>query len=88
MPFIIFERETGKPVIKHHMVDVKEAIETGQYVLDPARRDVQKDMVDYRLVRKAPEPVAPEEKKKAERRPEDNIVYKDAKTIGASPKSR
>jgi len=38
--------------------------------------------------RKAPDPVEPAEKKKPERRPEDKIIYKDAKTIGAPPKNR
>jgi len=87
MAFIVFRKDTGEPVNITHAIDVKDALATGKYTLEPKGEVAGRD-VDIKRVRKAPDPVEPAEKKKPERRPEDKIIYKDAKTIGAPPKSR
>lgn len=87
MAFIIYRKSTGEPVTIAHAVDVKDALATGNYTIEP-KGETPGPNIDINRVRKAPEPEEPAEKKKPDRRPEDNIVYKDAKTIGASPKRR
>lgn len=104
MAFYLYRKADGAKVIIHHMIDVIEALRTGNYSkTDPKGPQAELDAVqaappdpekrsttlprDLEGIEEVPKP--PEEPERPQEiRPEDKIVFKEAKTIGMPKKNK
>jgi hypothetical protein len=104
MAFYLYKKSDGTKVVIHHMIDVIEALKTGNFTKkDPKGPQAATEKVeaappapetltvvlpvDLEGVEEVPKP--PEDPEKPQEvRPEDKIVFKEAKTIGMPKKNK